>query len=127
MTEESVYSDLNQRDPFEVGQEILTNTASVFQSIQNILTTRKGERLFNPEFGIDLEDHLFELMDDISEIEIEREVTEAIRLFEPRVAILHQFTKITPDPTNNQFNLKLVFRILGFEDTTYEISGTLTQ
>ena len=53
----SIYTDINQYTP--TAQVLLTNIESIYQSLNNILTTKPGERVFNPEFGGELDDLLF--------------------------------------------------------------------
>lgn len=121
-----IYRDLNQRDPFVKDNEFLRNIETIHQSIQNILSTRKGERLFNPDFGIDLEDSLFDLLDDVSSLEVLREVTEAVNLWEPRVEIIHNLTEIVPNVDNHSFDVKLVVKVIGFEEQIVEVVGELS-
>lgn len=121
-----VYSDLNQTTPTE--KILLTDAESVYQSIANILTTSLSERLFNPEFGCDLDAFLFELMDDLTAAQLYRLVIEAIERWEPRVVLDHSQSDVIADPDNHIYAVKLYFQIIGVRDQgqSFEFLGELT-
>lgn len=64
-----------------------TDTASVIQSVENILLTNRFDKPFQPLFGADLIRLLFELNTTISEPKIERIVRSEIEKHEPRVNV----------------------------------------
>jgi len=110
----SLYSDINSISPTEKPKSL--DVESVYQALYTLLNTRKGENLFNPEYGLDLEDYLFELMDDVSSLDLLNTLTQTIEQFEPRVKVDFAQTTVTPDPDNYTFELNLVFSIVGIED-----------
>lgn len=120
----AIYSDLNSITPTD--QPLVENVASVYQSINTILNTPKGSRIFNPEFGSDLETLLFEPMDAITELQIIREVIEAIELWEDRVTLDYSQTKVVADIDKHTYDLTLSFKIRGFGDQIFEQRGTLS-
>lgn len=119
----ALYSDLNQHDP--QNEPKLYGIESIYQSIYNILSTNKGERIFLPEFGSDLEDYLFELVTDITAFNILNRVVEAIERWEPRVNLLYNQCSVTPIYEENKYDVILVFEVLGLEDETFEVRGSL--
>ncbi|EPJ2511925.1 GPW/gp25 family protein, partial [Salmonella enterica subsp. enterica serovar Bareilly] len=58
---------------------------SIKNSLLGIVTTRKGSRPFDPEFGCDLVDELFENMTPLTADTIERNIQAAVRNYEPRI------------------------------------------
>lgn len=50
--------------------------------------TNYGEKLFNPTFGSDLTSLLFELMTPATKILAQKQIAQAIQLWEPRVQIV---------------------------------------
>lgn len=62
---------------------------AIDQSISNILTTDKGEKPFDPDFGSDLRRLLFELNTTITEYDVRRTVIHALERDEPRVEVLN--------------------------------------
>ena len=65
----------------------ITDENSLIQNIYSILLTRKGERLFNSDFGTTIEDRVFSIMNEADETAILKECFDAIEKYEPRVEI----------------------------------------
>ena len=120
-----IYSDVNSINPKD--KPLLTDVEAIYQSLFNILDTTKGEVLFFPEDGIDLEDELFELMDDTAELRILGQIIDAIEANEPRVAIDFQGTKVTANESENEFSLFLKFDIPGFDLQNLELVKSFRQ
>ena len=96
---------------------------NIRQSICIILGTRKGERLMHPDFGCDIHDFAFEVMDYQTCAQAESSVREALIAWEPRIRDIEVRAK--PDDlrtgvlnleigyvvraTNNPFNLVYPF------------------
>jgi phage baseplate assembly protein W len=114
-----IYKDINQFNPTKVGY--VSNAQSIYQSVYNIVTTRKGERIFNPRYGVFLEDSLFEFSDDITRNLIISELINAVNEFEPRVNILVNESDVILQPNDNAIELTLIFEIQGIEGA-FEIS-----
>lgn len=124
----SLYSDLNSFSPTD--RALLIDLGAIYQSIFNILNTQPGERLFEPEFGVDFDAELFELVDDVSAVGIFTQVTEAIERFEDRVIVDFGSTEVVPDEENHIFRLNLVFQVIGFgndeeDPTKFTFQGSL--
>ena len=84
------YSDIpaNFEKDFRSGDlSVVTNVSAVQQSMAGIISTRKGERPFDPNFGCDIHSSLFELMNDASTLTMERGIYDAIRNYEPRASL----------------------------------------
>lgn len=67
---------------------------AVNQSIDTILTTGFGERLFNPQFGCKIVATLFEYLDDSGGEQLLDDAIEAIHIWENRVVVLSDFCKL---------------------------------
>lgn len=67
---------------------------AVRNSIIGIITTRKGSRPFDPRFGCNLNDELFENLDPLIKDTIETSIFESIRTYEPRIKAL--YVKVDP-------------------------------
>jgi len=102
------YSDINQ--------SFLTNKIydldSVKQSILNILLTRKGTRIFNSQFGSNLEDYLFEIQDEATEFAAKNEVIRAINKWEKRVELDTMNTTVARMDSHT-YLIKLVYIVKG--------------
>lgn len=117
-----LYSDVNQSNPFISAR--VNDEDSVQQALYNLLRTRKGERVFHPEYGMDIEYLLFELITDDVSLELEVRTKQAITKWEPRVKILS--ISVTPDPDNNTYELNMYYRIKGLGDRQFQFNDTLT-
>jgi phage baseplate assembly protein W len=65
----------------------IQDASSVITAIQNILTTSPGEKLLNPQFGLDLRDYLFEPVNETGAFFIGRDIFDGLVTQEPRVKI----------------------------------------
>ena len=88
--------------------------AAIVQSIQNLLLTRKGERLFQPQLGSDLQRSLFEPLDYGTAGNIRSQVKEVLKRWEPRVIVEEVLCE--PDMNNNGYEVEVSYRIVGRED-----------
>jgi phage baseplate assembly protein W len=119
----ALWSDPNQYTPNEI--PLATDIDAIYQSIENILSTGKQQRVFKPWLGAEIEKYLFEIMDRITALAIEHEVIKAIGMWEPRVVLQSQLTSIIPRPDDQIYEVRLVFKIIGRGDEQYEFNGIL--
>lgn len=117
----ALYSDVNQSDFLDKGQQV--DEDAVQQSLHNLIRTRKGQRVFHPEYGLDIEHLLFELIDDDIAFNLRSMIKEAVTRWEPRVKI--SLIKVTPDYDNNTYQLGLLYQIRGLEGRNFEFSENL--
>jgi len=121
-----LYSDLNQFSPHIEGRPALwEDSTAIKQAIFNILNTTKGERLFHPTFGTNLNAILMRPILQETEVLIFREVSEAVALWEPRATLNNQLTVITAKPTENKYDVKFVFDLRGLREKQLVYSGEL--
>ena len=64
---------------------ILKNESAIKRSIRNIVQTIPSERFFQPYFGSEIKNSLFEFVDFGSASLLEKQIEVAIKNFEPRV------------------------------------------
>lgn len=88
----------------------VTNQMAVINSIKNIILTSHYEKPFQPEFGSNVRNLLFENLDIITASALEREIEQTIRNFEPRVRVVS--VKAIPDFNNNGFSVQMEFYII---------------
>lgn len=96
--------------PIKKDVNIFVDDTAIINSIKNLLLTNHYERPFNPDLGSNIRKLLFENMDAVTAIMMEREITQTIANFEPRVSVIG--TTVVPDYTNNGFNIQLYFNII---------------
>lgn len=82
-----LYSDIDPEMRMDWNKDVARSVGlrSIKNSLLGIVTTRKGSRPFDPEFGCDLVDELFENMTPLTADTIERNIQAAIRNYEPRI------------------------------------------
>tara|TARA_B100000131_G_scaffold68149_1_gene64473 strand:+ start:2144 stop:2539 length:396 start_codon:yes stop_codon:yes gene_type:complete len=94
----------------------LDNRQSIRASILNILRTRKGERLFQPELGTNIHKILFEPNTPFTHGLIATELKTSIEGQEPRVTVENVAVDAKPD----EYGVK-VFILCKIKDTTEEV------
>jgi len=116
-----LYSDFNQTAPTQ--DPLVRDLDSIYQSISNILSTRKNTRLFLPEFGSEIEDLLFEPLDELTAKAIYDAVVVAIQRWEPRVTIDYSRSYVTPDYEKYLYNVSLTFSVKGLDSNNFYVFG----
>lgn len=101
---------------------ISENVDAVIGAIDNILRTRRGERVMLPEFGSDLSDMVFELADQDLFDRFSSKLMETLSSWDDRVIVNSINARIHPD--SNLVDLKISFSIRGY-DKVFEYSSTL--
>jgi phage baseplate assembly protein W len=81
------------------------------QSIELIIATYFGERLFNPYFGSPLGKILFETIDEQKGESLLTDLTDAIKKWEDRITILDSQCRIVLDYNNNSLLLQIFYYI----------------
>lgn len=102
-----------QSNPLTFDLIALKDANAIARSVRNIITTRPGEKLFNPEFGTRITDSLFELLDETTANEIKDEIKYSINNFEPRVRYISSI--VEPKYDENAFNVKIIYQIIGID------------
>lgn len=111
------YSDLNTFTPTD--KFLVERIESIYQSLALLFSTRKGERIFYLDYGINLDEKLFELMDDESIEAALNDIVSAVRTYEPRVEVDYSRTSIIPFPDENRLEMQLVFKIQGMKEQSF--------
>ena len=75
-----------------------TEQDGVEEAIKIIIETAKGERVMRPEFGCEIHDHVFDVINGATMSLAEESVREAIVAWEPRVDV--EDVSAEPDPEN---------------------------
>lgn len=95
-----------------VGTETLYDSDSIKQSILTLLKTQKGERLFRPNTGSDLESILWQPMSDSTANDLKTEIIATIQQ-DPRCVISE--LEVTADASNYCYNVYLSVLVNGVE------------
>jgi len=112
-----IYSDfLTNLNPHPIVKDIVkyTNENAVSKSIRNLMLTNRGERLYQPDIGADINRMLFEPMSDgISEL-LSTYITNTINVYEPRAKVLN--TNVIPDFDKNLYAVYITFMIINKQE-----------
>jgi len=91
----------------------LNNASAIARSVRNIVFTAPGEKFFDPDFGSNISQSLFENIDNITAVTIRDEIENSINNYEPRVSL--SSVVVDPDFDNNGFNVTIVYSIIGVD------------
>ena len=99
----------------------------VKSNIKNLLLTKKGERILQPEFGSGLQELLFEPNVDDLEGRIEDTINESLQQWLPYVTAEEIDIESTNElRDNNRINVSIKFRIgddVNLENVTFTVQG----
>jgi phage baseplate assembly protein W len=70
---------------------------AIKNSLRNIFTTKKGQKILNPQFGCSLEQFLFSPISEAGAKVIAKEILNGVERFEPRIQINNIFVNPLPD------------------------------
>ena len=102
--------------PVRTGSTMFESTYNLVDAassnIRNLLLTKKGERIMQPEFGTGLHQLLFEPMDDEFESKVQKAIIESVNFWLPYVTIDEIEVDMSPEMKDrHRANLKLIFRV----------------
>lgn len=105
-----IYSDFNIRLILNSNNDItkITDNDSIANSIKNIVNTKKGERLFNPDFGTNLRYYLFDPITVLTAEEIKSDLIINIRRYEPRISDIS--VEVFPMPESDEYLINIIYR-----------------
>lgn len=87
-----------------------SDAAAVKQAVKNLLLTNYGEKPFEPFYGGNLNDFLFNLDTEFDAHSINEAVTVAIDNYEPRARVEQVNSILNPD--YNSVTIRVVFRVI---------------
>lgn len=118
-----LYSDLNQESP--ESDPLLFNMDSIMQAMYNLFNVQPGERLFRPTYGADLRSFLFRPITEGTSIQLKQMLIVSVEIWDSRIRILRNQTKITPLPDDNAYQIYAVYQVLGISEQTYAYEAML--
>ena len=120
------FKDINlsfKRHP--VTNDVLTirNEDAIKRSVRNIIFTILGEKPFQPNFGSVINESLFDLNTNLSEIQVSDEIRSSLLIYEPRISNVDVNVTISPD--TNEMNCTVQYDITGIPTPTQEVDVLL--
>jgi phage baseplate assembly protein W len=101
----------------------LYDAASVLNSLKNILTTSPGEKLLNPDFGLDLRDYLFEIITETKAFFLGQRIYNGLTVQESRVVI--DFIDILINPEQSEYIIDISLSIPSLDVFNISLKGIL--
>jgi phage baseplate assembly protein W len=97
-------AQLNRKESLKDVQAIY-DVEAIKNSIANCFLTARGQKILNPQFGIDLRRYLFEPIDDFTAELITDDIESKLPQMEPRIKVRN--VEVIPDEDNNEYNITL--------------------
>ena len=83
---------------------------AIKNSIKNIFTTKKGQKILNPDFGCSLEQYLFTPITESNAKAIGSEILRGISKYEPRVNVTNIY--VIPSFDRNSYKISVYYTLL---------------
>ena len=100
-----------QSNPLNNDLIVTKNVNAITRSIRNIVLTIPGEKFFDPDFGSNVSNLLFENVDDITASQIQEEIEFSINNYEPRVKLID--VQVIADNDNASFDTIITYEVIG--------------
>lgn len=96
---------------------------AITNSLYNLFTTTPGEKILNPDYGMDLKRYLFVPATVEVATNIRSEIYRQVRVYEPRVKLTDVNIVIMEDV--NEFDISIYYNVPTLNITNISIFGTL--
>ena len=120
------FKDINlsfKRHP--VTNDVLTvsDEDAIKRSVKNIVFTTLGEKPFVPQFGSVVNESLFDLNTNLSEIRISDEIKSSLLNYEPRIDNVTVYVTVSAD--SNEMNCTVQYSIVGLPSPSQSVDVLL--
>ena len=120
------FKDINlsfKRHPVTNDVVTIRNEDAIKRSVRNIIFTILGEKPFEPNFGSVINESLFDLNTNLSEIRVSDEIRSSLLIYEPRISNVDVDVTIAPD--TNEMNCTVQYDITGIPTLTQQVDVLL--
>ena len=120
------FKDINlsfKRHPVTNDVVTIRNEDAIKRSVKNIIFTILGEKPFIPLFGSVINESLFDLNTNLSEIRITDEIKSSLLNYEPRIDNIEVTVSLYPN--SNELNCTVQYDIVGIPAPTQEVDVLL--
>ena len=120
------FKDINlsfKRHPVTNDVVAIRDEDAIKRSVKNIVFTTLGEKPFVPQFGSVVNESLFDLNTELSEIRVADEIRSSLLNFEPRIDNIIVNVEVSPD--TNEMNCTVQYDIVGLSSPTQEVDVLL--
>ena len=101
----------------------IKNTTAIARSLRNLVLTTPGERFFNENLGSQVNNLLFENVDDVTAMSVRSEIISVIENYEPRVKLMK--VSVTANIDSYTMDVRIVYRVIGIDIPPQELSFVL--
>ena len=119
LSDQTVGASKNNQD-----LKISYDEEAIYNSIRNIFNTKKGQKILNPTFGLDVEQYLFENISKENGELIGTTIYEELALYEPR--IICDSVNVVARPEQNEYKITISITIPSLNNKKGTASGLLT-
>ena len=98
--------ELGSNGYFNVGYDALTQVKS---NLTNLILTKKGERIMQPEFGCDVHKYVFDHITDDLLVQIRGSIEESIQVWMPFVTVDN--VEVTKSEDTNEVYIRLSYSL----------------
>jgi phage baseplate assembly protein W len=92
------------------GVAMVADEQDIEESLRILFGTARGERLFQPKYGLDMQELLFDSMSTTMRTLLEERVKISILIYEPRVEPL-AIKVDSPDPHSGELRIELDYKV----------------
>ena len=120
------FKDINlsfKRHPVTNDVVTIRDEDAIKRSVKNIIFTIIGEKPFEPDFGSVINNALFDLNTNLSEIRISDEIKASLDNYEPRIDNINVSVSILAD--SNEMNCTVQYDIVGIRAPTQTVDVLL--
>ena len=120
------FKDINlsfKRHPVTNDVVAIRNEDAIKRSVKNIIFTILGEKPFEPLFGSVINDALFDLSTNLSQVAVADEISSSLLNHEPRIADIDVTVTVAPD--TNEMNCTVQYSIVGIPAPTQTVDVLL--
>jgi phage baseplate assembly protein W len=106
-----------------------TTISQAKDNLVNLIMTKKGERLMQPEFGCDIWNLIFQpIVDEDVQIQVENAIADAVNNWLPYITITNIFINLDDElKDTNSINISLGFALSSNTNITDSVTITLNQ
>ena len=102
---------------------VIKNATAIARSLRNLVLTTPGERFFNENMGSQVNNLLFENVDDVTAMSVMTEIINVIENYEPRVKLIRVSVNANIDSYN--MDVIIVYEVVGIDIPPQELSFVL--
>ena len=120
------FKDINlsfKRHPVTNDVVTIRDEDAIKRSVKNIIFTILGEKPFEPNFGSVMNQSLFDLNTNLSEIRVSDEIKASLDNYEPRIDNVNVSVSILAD--SNEMNCTVQYDIVGIPSPTQTVDVLL--